>query len=143
MAFLRENGKCFVEHPSALYATDVMFQQVSRSCRNMMEAKPYFSGKHELHSFKTDASVLANGICIYLSGHAKEVEADISIFCRRLQKQKAMTKKAEGEHDLSNTENSTINHWVILADKGYQGLQSDVRIFISKKKTITWLFILF
>lgn len=45
MSYFKENDKRLIRHPHALYATDVTFQQSNRPCGNMMDAKPYFSGK--------------------------------------------------------------------------------------------------
>lgn len=133
MEFLRENSKCFVEHSFALYATDVMSQQAGRPSGNMIKAKPYFGGKHNQHGFKSEAPALSIGIYIYLSGHEKKEEADISIFHRCLQKYKIDTKKAGWKLNLCDIEDSSANHRAILADKEYQGLPSDTRIGIPIK----------
>lgn len=141
MAFLRENNQCFVEHPFALHAMYVMFQQANRLLGNTIEANSHLSGNHKLYGFKSEASVLASGICIYLSGHAKGGEPDTSIFCRHQRNHKAMTKKEEGELALFDIEISSANHWAVLADKGCHGLQSDISI-VPSKTSAAWILIL-
>ncbi|KAJ0393800.1 hypothetical protein ATCC90586_001320 [Pythium insidiosum] len=48
--------KKFDNFPSALYATDVKFQQSNRPGGTFLDVKKYFSGKHHLYGFKVERS---------------------------------------------------------------------------------------
>lgn len=126
MTFLRKNGQRFLYHTYALYVTDVMFQQANWLCGNMMEVRPYFSGKHKLHEYKTESLVLPNGACIFLSKHAKGGEAYIKIFLRSLKHHKTLTKNVNEELVYRDVESKPPNHWAILTDIGYQGLRHEI-----------------
>lgn len=84
MAFLNIRRRKFLHHLRALYATDVMFQRANKLCGNIIEARPYFSAKHKLHRFITEAYVLPKVICISLLKHRKGGNSDISIFLKQL-----------------------------------------------------------
>lgn len=58
----------------------------------MTKAGPYISGKQKIHGFKTEASVLLNGICISLPWHAKGKEADVGILSFAEEAQKCYGK---------------------------------------------------
>lgn len=121
MGFLRENSRRFLHYQFALLATDVISQQASYPCVNMMEVKLYLEGKHKLHCFKIKASMLSNGMCICFSGHSKAEEADISIFHSRLQNHKFITEKVEEVLYIIDLGDGSIDRWAVIAGEGYQG----------------------
>lgn len=69
-----ERFDCFSH---ARYATDVTFKHTNRPVGRMHEARPYYSAKHKLHEYKTDISLLPNGICPNVSNNRKGSVSDI------------------------------------------------------------------
>ena len=141
MIDLSDNGKQFIHYPYASYATDVRFQQSMRPSGSHMESKPYYSRKHELYGYKTELSVLPIGLCIKSTKHYKGSMSDIEIFRRNISwHQYALSKKSNENNgeNFENMEDVTENNeeWALIADKGYQGIQNDVRAIISKKSHI-------
>lgn len=102
-----------------------------------MEARPYFSGKRKLHEYKSEASVLPNGMRTSLSGHAKGGEVYISVFCRRFKQHRNLTKMMDRELVYSDVESGPQNHWAIHADKSYQELQHVIRTPMPKRNSRT------
>lgn len=103
-----------------------MFQQGSRPYGNTAETKPYYSAKHKLLGYKTEASVLSNSIFILLPRHEKCDVADTTIFCKRLSKHRYLTRKDANESELFDVLGVVHTNWAVLANKGYQGLQSNI-----------------
>lgn len=140
MDYMRENKIGFKHFPEAKYATDVIFQHSNRPCGNVKENRHYFSGKHHLYGLKTEVSVLPNGIAIGCSKVYPGSVADITIFRKRLSIHKLWTEKDENEvdelQDLGEMHSNFPKNWALLADKGYHGIQTDVRAIIPKKKPV-------
>lgn len=66
---------------SAWYATDVIFQMAFRPSGNKQEGRRYFSIKHRSYGFKTEASVLSNGLAVGCSSNSPGSTADFDMYC--------------------------------------------------------------
>ena len=77
---LMDSSSQFQYYPFARYATDVTFQNANRPTGNMFEARPYYSAKHKLHGYKSESSVLPNGIAVHMSVHHPGNTSDLQIF---------------------------------------------------------------
>lgn len=62
LAYLKENETQFASSSKVLYATDVIYQEASCPCANMLVAGPHSRAKYQFHCCKTEASVLLIGI---------------------------------------------------------------------------------
>lgn len=133
MTVFKENSQQFKPCTYEHYATDVMFQEANGACGIRIEARPYYSAKTWHHGFRTETSVLRNGICILSLRQTKWGKADISIFCWQLAKKKNVTEKFEDELDLSDVGEITQSHLASLENEWYRGLQSDTHVVVSKK----------
>lgn len=76
---LLSRNRSFKTYPCARYETDVWFQQSYRPSGLMREVHPWYSGKHKLHGYKFEASVLCNGVCISYSDHVRGGRSDLEI----------------------------------------------------------------
>lgn len=138
-AHLNEQGKTFENHPYARYATDVCFQQSLRPTGTMAEARPYYSGKHKLHGYKFEASVLPIGVCIGCSSHARGGRSDLEILQSRRTFHIAASTKRGDEQSLEDDGEGCEdfeNLWAIIVDKGYQGIKEFLRGIHPIKKPI-------
>ena len=139
MTKLKEDKTVFKYHRYALYATDVTFQQANRPSGNHEESKKYFSNKHKLYGYKTEASVLPNGLCINFFTHFPGFTSDITIFRENEQFHvNALAKTRDEEADVDNGSGSDLftGLWAVVLDKGYQGAQELLRTVIPKKKPV-------
>lgn len=137
MATQLRDGQRFRHHPFALYALDVKFQPAFRPGGRFNEKKHYFSGKHKLYGFKVECAVALPGVAVHVSRHYTGAVSDLSIALENKDTHKAMLKKTEDEqNDIDYAEGAPAypSSWAILADKGYQGLQSALRTIHPKKK---------
>lgn len=128
----------FTHFTSALYALDVKFQQANRPGGTFLDAKRYFSGKHSQYGFKIEAAVNSEGKCVYLSSHYAGSESDLSICRDNIEKHKKFLKKPiqpGGQYERDYEEGSGLfpAMWAMLVDKGYQGIQEDLRSIQPKK----------
>lgn len=136
---LFEKHMLFRNNPSAFYATDVRFHQSLRPNGAHLDAKPMFSAKHKLYGVKTEVSVLPNGLCIRSSRHFRGGEADISIFRSALAWHKQFLEKKGSETEIEDetlTDEEFEHLWAVLLDKGYEGLQRELRCIIPGKRPI-------
>ena len=130
MSRLSKNKNLFNNHPYARYATDVCFQQSYRPSGSMMEAHPWYSGKHKLHGYKFEASVLPIGLCISCSPHFRGRRSDLEIMQGRKKYHDYASKKKDGEAQYTDEGEGVElfgNHSGILVDKGYQGIKEFLR----------------
>ena len=100
MSKLPQRKATFRTYELARYATDVTFQQSNRPAGNHSESKAMFSGKHKLYGYKTEVSVLPNGIAIGLSVHHPGAVLDIDIIYKRRNFHEAQIKKRDDEKIL-------------------------------------------
>ena len=133
------SGKCFRNYPYALYATDVKFQPCCRPSGRFNEQRHYFSGKHHLYGLKVECSVAYPGVAVDLSKHHPGSVSDFTIFSQRIEVHRKMLKKSNDEalrmeHGELSAEYP--DYWALLADKGYQGGTSLIRLIQPKKKTV-------
>ncbi|KAF0684580.1 Aste57867_23451 [Aphanomyces stellatus] len=127
MQHLVSSNVRFAHHPFARYATDVTFQQTKVPVGACTEKKLYFSGKHNLYGHKVEVSVLLNGFAINCSVHYKESVSDKTIFDENLDFHVANLSKGIDEVDLDDpTVTDDVREWAVIADKGYQGIQTPV-----------------
>lgn len=140
MKYLKECDDRFTSFPHALYATDVIFTHANRPVGTMRDARPYYSAKHKLHGYKTEMSVLPNGICIGISKHRRGGVPDIEIFKENLSFHETVLKKKDEDSVASDEEDAGEAEpecrWAVLMDKEYQGAQRSVRAVIPVKKPI-------
>lgn len=101
-AHLNDQEKTFENVPYAQYATDFCFLQSLRPTETMAEARAYYSGKHKLHGYEFEASVLPTGVCIGCSSHALGVRSDLEIFQSRETFHIAASTKRSDEQSLED-----------------------------------------
>ena len=139
MAFMAGKNVGFRNYPMALYATDAAFQQSFRPSGSVEEGKLYFSGKHKLYRYKTEVSVLPNGLSIGCSAHEPGSVSDLRIFEAMHSFHAKQLRKKEGEIDMENDgpfKEDFPNYWALLCDKGYCGAHELFRVIHPKKKPI-------
>ena len=83
MLFLRDSNSTFKNHPEALYAVDVTFQQCFRPSGALSEGKLYFSRKHKLYGVKVETAVLPDRLAIGCSTHYPGSVSDFEIMQRQ------------------------------------------------------------
>ena len=131
-------GNQFEYFSQALYATDVNFQQAGRPGTQWDVSKEYFSKKHGLYGYKTEASVLPSGLAIDVTDHAKGATSDITIFKENIDFHKNQIRKDGDDlmiHDpVKDEPEQQHTTWAILFDKGYQGAQKRLRAILPIKK---------
>ena len=133
----RMTGRRFENYPSALYATDVKFQQANRPTGTFSDAKAYFSAKHGLYGFKFECSVSAAGRAVFITRHYPGSKADVSIFEDHAATHTSMLLKTEAEGQVQDHCEGAVRYpalWAVLVDKGYQGIQNSVRSIQPKKQ---------
>ena len=119
------------------YATDVTFQQSYKPGGSLEGVTKVFSGKHKLYGFKVEASVLPNGLAISVSNHYPGSVSDIEIMREMLHFHDDALEKSGEElaiTDIGRGSESYPNRWGVLLDKGYVGMEPEVRAIIPKKK---------
>lgn len=92
---------------------------------NFTEAKLYSSEKHKMYGYRSEASVLPNGICICSSEHVSGSVANIMAFRKNMLWNQMATAIIGDEmlrQDLGELEESHPENWAIVSGKGYQGL---------------------
>ncbi|RHY26367.1 hypothetical protein DYB32_007688 [Aphanomyces invadans] len=126
----------FVNFPHARYATDVTFQQTNIPSGSYAEKKLFFSGKHHLYGHKVEMSVLPNGLAIDCSAFAKGSVSDKAIFDGNVEFHRITLAKKGSESSMADAgqEEKAIAQWAALVEKGYQGIQHQVRGIIPSKK---------
>ncbi|KAJ8577028.1 hypothetical protein ON010_g2179 [Phytophthora cinnamomi] len=129
-------GHAFQHYPEARYAVGVTFQQANMPGGTQQERASYYSKKHKLHGYKTEVSVLPTGLAINCSRHYKGSEADITIFRKNKAFHVAAATKPATDDSMADDgplRETYPDSWMILADKGYQGLASEMRVLIPKR----------
>lgn len=137
MTRLMSTGRTFSNYACARYAVDVTFQRAERPSGSVAEGKKYFSGKHKAYGFKSEVSVLPNGLALGVTAHEPASVADIDIFRKNAEFHDFQLDKLESELellDLGPYKDLFPRMWAALADKGYQGGRQDVRVIHPKKK---------
>ena len=122
MAYMAGKNIGFKNYPMARYATDVTFQQSFRPSGSLEEGKLYFSGKHKLYGYKTEVSVLLNGLAIGCSAHEPGSVSDLKIFEAMTSFHATQLRKREGENDMDDDgplSDEYPHFWALLCDKGY------------------------
>ncbi|RQM30850.1 hypothetical protein B5M09_013202 [Aphanomyces astaci] len=117
----------------ARYATDVTFQQTNVPSGAHAEKKIYYSGKHSLYGHRVEVSVVPNGFTIDCTKFYKISVSDKTIFDENIDSHLANLAKRTGETTLEDSELG-LEQWAVLADKGYQGIQHNVRTVLPLKK---------
>ncbi|KAJ0391566.1 hypothetical protein ATCC90586_010699 [Pythium insidiosum] len=92
----------FDNFPSALYATDVKFQQSNRAGGTFLDIKKYFSGKHHLYGLKVECSVGPDGRCVNVTKHYAGSVTDATIFMENIDAHRRMLAKTEEDRSLTN-----------------------------------------
>lgn len=103
------------------YAVDVQFQQANRPGGTLEESKSYFNGKHKLHWYKVEVSVLSKGIAIACIDRYPGSISDIDIFQKMQYLHVTSTEKSEGEERivyLGELEEECNISWAINRGKG-------------------------
>jgi len=123
--------------PSAHHATDVHFIHTNRPTGTFQEARPSFSGKHHLYGVKFECSVLPNGQACNWTHSYRGGLHDKDICLDNLRYHVKATKKTAAERaivDHGEGGNEHPNHWAILEDKAYYGIQDDLRVILPIKR---------
>ncbi len=139
MQYLNEKGQLFINHPYALEAIDVTFQQSNRPSGNMQEGKNFFSGKHKLYGYKVEVAVRPNGFATAFSAHFLGSTSDLTIMHARLKYHEERLKKREDEENYSDNyafSEEYQDQWSVIIDKGYQSASEVLRAIIPKKKPL-------
>ncbi|ETV98054.1 hypothetical protein H310_09344 [Aphanomyces invadans] len=117
MALLATCGHQFSNFPYARYVTDVTFQETSIPAGSYNE-KMYFSGKHYSTTMATKSNV-----------------SDKAIFDDNLEFHASALVKQPHENRIAYCGGPNANQWVVMAEKGYQGIQNSVRAVLPKKSS--------
>ncbi|ETN14272.1 hypothetical protein PPTG_07903 [Phytophthora nicotianae INRA-310] len=131
------SSNTFENFPCAWYATDLTFQQTNRPAGGFQQVKKYYSGKHHLHGFKVEVSVIPAGIAINCTNREPEATADVTIFCDNKEFHLGAMRKAPNELELNDSGPSAEQYktdWAVLVDKGYQGLAREYMAIQPTKK---------
>ena len=124
MQSLIDEDACFNNHPYALEAVDVTFQQTNRPSGNMQEGKICFSGKHKLYVYKVEVCVLPTGIATAFMKNYSVSIRDFTIFTKRHHVHKRRLAKINEDYqyiDKYTLSDKYPDQWAILADKAYHG----------------------
>ncbi|OWZ09558.1 hypothetical protein PHMEG_00017718 [Phytophthora megakarya] len=130
-------GKIFSNFPRAGYATDVTFQQTNIPYGLCEDRSIYYSGKHKLHDYKVELSVLPTGKTINCTQHYQGHVSDIEVFRKNQPFHLQNLQKSEEDKRLQvggPLETKYPDGWALLADKGYQGLSTHFRAITPNKK---------
>lgn len=103
----------------------------------MQEGKKYFSGKHKLYGFETEASVLPNGLALFSSKHYPGSVSDIDIMSRNRELHNESLLKGEGETDLTDVGDLSdrfSEYWAPICEKGYQCAAKFLTVVMPRKK---------
>ncbi|RHY26518.1 hypothetical protein DYB32_007536 [Aphanomyces invadans] len=139
MQQLVANGLQFQTHKSALYAVDVTFQQTTAPAVSFGEKKIFFSKKHGLYGHKVEVSVAPNGLAINVTKAYPGSVSDMEIFKENLPFHSTQLQKHHGEAHIEDVDPLKDKHpsqWVLLADKGYQGIHEYVRGLTPTKRPL-------
>ncbi|KAG6610395.1 succinyl-CoA:3-ketoacid coenzyme A transferase [Phytophthora cinnamomi] len=130
-------GHAFQHYRAARYAVDVTFQQANMPSGSQQERASYYSKKYKLHGYKTEVSVLPTGLAITCSNHYRGSEADITIFRKNNAFHVVAATKPATDDDMADDgplHDQYPESWVILADKGYQGLAAEMRVLVPTRR---------
>ena len=131
----RQMNITFEHFPEALLVGDCSVQARQRP-GNSSQSK-YYDGKHKCHTLKWYYSHYPSGyVCqkskVYPgSKFDKTVLLDCVVETRELLEKTQMEMRLRDDGEFSTR---YPNHWAILYDKGFQGIISEVRAIIPKKK---------
>ncbi|KAH9103357.1 hypothetical protein LEN26_015310 [Aphanomyces euteiches] len=138
MLKLVTTGNQFQNFPHARYAVDCSCQQTHIPLGSFGSKKTYFSKKHGLYGVKIEVSVLPNGLAIGVSPCAKGSVADITIFESNEDFHRSQLVKQHDEVNIRDDGplvDNFANQWIVLADKGYQGLSNHLRAVTPVKRS--------
>ncbi|RHY15104.1 hypothetical protein DYB32_010790 [Aphanomyces invadans] len=116
MALLATCGHQFSNFPYARYVTD-------------REALQYHYGH------KVEVSVLPNGLAINCTRLFNGSVSDKAIFDDNLEFHASALVKQPHENRIAYCGGPNANQWVVMAEKGYQGIQNSVRAVLPKKSS--------
>ncbi|RHY74715.1 hypothetical protein DYB34_013762 [Aphanomyces astaci] len=133
MQALVESGFRFKNLPAARYAMDVTFQQTNVPTGAYEEKKLYYSGKHSLYGHEVEVSLVLNGFAIDCTKFYKGSMLDKTIFNENIDSHLPNLAKRTGETTLEASELG-MEQCAVLTDKGYQGIQHNVRVVLPLKK---------
>jgi hypothetical protein len=126
----------FVDYPEVALINDVTFQTRSRPHMLFSDARYYFSGKHHAYGFKTEVGHAPNGLAMFVGDtHAGSVH-DFTIFKEKVDVYRDFLHKRPDDHNMADDgemHEEYPDSWVMMVDKGYQGIAEWVRAVIPKK----------
>jgi hypothetical protein len=125
-----EKQRIFTNYPCALNALDANFQPAYRPSGRFGEQNRFFSGKHKLYGFKIECAVIKPDLAIHVSRHYPGSASDLSICLDNSEKHRALLSKTEDERqqvEYGEGMSSFPAVWGVLVDKGYQGIQTQLR----------------
>ena len=103
----------------------------------MEEVKKHYSGKHKLYEYMVKVSVLRGGIGIRCSEHRTGSVSLIAITREMLSFRDDVLDKTEEEKaitDIGPHSDRLAGSWGVLLEKGYTGIESEVRAIVPRKK---------
>lgn len=99
--------------------------------------KKYYSGKHQFYGYKTEFSVLPNGIAMNCSSYFPGSVRDTSVFRKNFSWHRLATKNGEDSetvrHTFSGSRSTNFQSWDILLGKYYFGPQFEINAIFPKR----------
>lgn len=77
MMQIHKDNKVFQNNQYAINTTDICFKLAKRPPEVQNEIKKYYCKKHGLYGFKSEATALPNGICVFAHVHEAGRNSDI------------------------------------------------------------------
>lgn len=136
MDTLQKSNQRFKTFNYAIEAVEVTFQECEKPFGTLRAAKVYWSEKHHLYGYKFEVAVCPNGLASWASLHKPASVSDISILYDNEHHLKAIVYKGilNEIEDNGLHQEKYPSHWAMIADKGYQGAQRDMRVITPYKR---------
>ncbi|RHY57443.1 hypothetical protein DYB30_005827 [Aphanomyces astaci] len=99
------------------------------------QKKLYYSSKHSLYGHNVEVSVVSNGFAIDYNKFYKGSVSDKTSFDESIDSHLANLAKRTGEMTLEDSEPG-MEQWAVLAGKGYQAIEHNVRAMLPLKKPV-------
>lgn len=110
---------------SGKYSSEICYQQSDRPAGFFVKRRPFFSDRHSLYEFKTEASVTSAENSIFVSNHLPGSVYIKALFRRNfLTQEYALVRKVVeiSVEDSGHFYDTYSDSWAALCDKAYKGL---------------------
>lgn len=135
---LQENNKLFTTYKYARYSTEIKLQQSYRPSGSVQEWKKHYSGKHRLHGYEVEFSVVPSAFAIGCSAHYSGSTSNLTIFQKNQECNQTELEKETDEHNLQADAGQLFAEYpkssAVPSDKAYQGAAKFQRLICAKKK---------